>query len=221
MSIQELGLKPNELAIIQEWIASIGPIKERHPKLHYVDLVIEGGVGTGCAMSSIAMLLFPGAVYVGMDLSQHVGSIRYTGNIDKKGVDRITPANTGVFDPNAALIQANCFDAPLIQAIAQETDAHFPILVSLNALFGLFDRSVSPAEGAKREKDVVSMLHALNNVPYVAQLHLTQRNPWAEGNLPNCDAVFRSYQQLAEKQGFTTERLSIGNYLFRGRKNLL
>lgn len=212
---QESGFTPEE-ALISEWVQKLQPLKERYPTLATVDLVVEGGVGTGRIMSHVAHKLFPKAVYVGTDISSDLMTEkrRLFGEIDDEALNLVLQANEDPFDPGRTIVFGNCFDVDLIQDIAQKVGAQNPLLVSHNGMASLTTKDVNHFE-KKRSRDRHSINHIVHQTPYNVQLHVSSNEGyqvWAGKDKAEF-FMFNGYYQLeeeAQKAGYTTERLDNG-----------
>jgi len=189
-------LKPEPQQVIEGML----PLMEKHPRMKDVDLVIEGGVGTGVTFPDIAKRLFPDALYVGTDISADlmVGQPRVSKVIDETTLGIIQAANAGLsFDIRDAVIYANCFDKELVWDIAQKTRRINPILVTLNALYSLLRSDTITPE------DMVS-----SNNPYMAQLHIGVN--WEDKGATSLSSPYYSLESAAKSAGWTTERFDVG-----------
>lgn len=212
---QESGFTPEE-ALISEWVQKLQPLKESYPTLATVDLVVEGGVGTGRIMAHVVQRLFPNAVYVGTDISFYLngGKRRLRSEIDDEILESVLQANQDPFNPNEAVVFGNCFDVDLIEDFAKKVGAQTPILVSHNGLAALTTKGICHHD-KKRSDEIYSISHIISMTPYIAQLHVSSNEGyqvWAGEDKAEF-FMFNGYYQLeeeAQKAGYTTERLDNG-----------
>lgn len=212
---EQFGLTPESQEIIEEWVEALKGIKERHPILSQVDLVVEGGLGNGKTMPHIARSLFPDAVYVATDIYERLvpGKRRLRRKVDEETVGSVVQANEGSFDLGQAIIHANCFDEALILDLAQKTNSEHPLLVSFNCLFALLDRRKNRWE-RKRDNDIYSASRIIRESPYVGQLHIINSYPWEEEQTSHI-TCFYYLEAIAQDDGWTTERLNNGLLMVR------
>ncbi len=217
--IDKLTLTPEDELIIQDWAEALKPVLEKHPILSKVDLIIEGGVGTGSALSTIISRLFPGVLYIGTDLtpSLNTSKPRLKESIDDQSLDSVLIANQVDFDIEKASIFANCFDIKLINSIMEKSGKSFPMLASFNGLFALTDRKNNQMD-SKSLDDIYPLEHILFKTPYVAQLHISAGlYAWDEFQ----SAPIRPYTQLeslALGNEIVTERLDCGLLIVKSVK---
>ncbi len=182
-------LNKQEQHAVGVWAEGIVPFLEKYPRLQEVDLVVEGGVGTGVTMAHMARFLFPNAFYVGTDIAERlVSTPRQSHSVDERALQRMQAANNfPSLGMSGATILANCLDKQLIEDIAAKTDKHTPILVSYNALNALTDRKMNPWD-KKYESDIFSITQlASMESPYVAQIHTGVG--WEEDGEPRGDKL--------------------------------
>lgn len=208
-------LNRQEQHAVGVWAEGIVPFLEKYPHLQDVDLVVEGGVGTGVTMAHMARFLFPNALYVGTDLARRlVSTPRQFHEVDERALQRIQAANNlPSLGMQGATILANCLDGQLVADIAIKTGKHTPILVSFNALNALTDRKMNPWD-KKEDGDVFSIRNlASMDVPYVAQVHTGAG--WEDEGEPKGDTNYHLLEAAAQNAGWTTERFDIGLLMLR------
>ncbi len=209
-------LKPEQQQLIEEWVEGILPLMEKHPRMKDVDLVIEGGVGTGSTLLDIARRLFPDALYVGTDIAERLmtGKSRINRAIDKKTLSGIQAANDHPsFGMRGAVIHGNCFDTELVRDIAQKAGKRNPILATFNALNALLDRKMNPWD-RKDESDRITLEDmVLSNSPYVAQLHVGA--DWDDEGATSLSSRYCRLESAANSVGWITERFDVGLLLLR------
>ncbi len=170
-------LSPTDADSIEEWASDLPPLVARNPRLSSVDLVIEGGVGTGRTMVHMMRRIFPNAVYVGMDVADQLSGGRpyLYRTIDDSALHRILAANeTPTLMMEGAMIHASCFDFDLIQDIMWKADRSHPLLATFKSLYSLMhSRERNPFEKKKSEVEIITTegLVSFDN-PFMAQIHI-------------------------------------------------
>lgn len=202
---------------IEGWVESILPLIERYPTLQAVDLVIEGGVGTGVTMAHIAKRLFPNAFYVGTDLAERlmIGNSRQSRTIDERALSRACVANNfPSLGMDGATIYGNCLDTELVLDIAEKIQRKTPLLASYNALNALLDRKMNPWD-RKYESDMITIEDIMSLAsPYVGQIHIGA--DWNDEGATSLSSCYFRLESIAQAVGWTTERFDIGLLLLRG-----
>ena len=212
-------LTPEDARKAERWVEPLEPLKGKYPLLAQVDLVIEGGAGTGVTMAHISKRLFPDALYVGTDLSEMVG-INKGGlyrSIDERALQEIMRTNEHPsLAMRGAMVLANCFDYDLVRDIAQKTGRQYPLLASYKALQALVDRKMNMWE-KKDESDMRSIKDVANmDSPYIGQLHILYGGLWDDGSPSSAiEEVFYGLEAAAKNSGWLTDRLGDGLLLLR------
>jgi len=127
-------------------------------------MVIEGGVGTGTAMRMVINKVFPGALYVGMDLMSIDSHKSQIGEIDDDILEQILKGKIHI-------ILANCFDNDLVNDIAQKTKRTRPLLFSVDGLLALLNYWL-PGDYQKHDEYVPPELWFPPDIPYIGHIHL-------------------------------------------------
>lgn len=175
------SFKPEELRLIDQIASQIQDFKKTFPVLSHVDLVIEGGVGTGTLMREAVRLTYPypNSFYIAMDLNsiweQIIAPPRYKDKVDMakiKDLQRENEQSVPAYPNIEETICANCFDYPLIFDISRKLHRRSPLLISFNAEFALEDYSWGPGDNdVKRPFDRYPIEHWFSpRSPYVAQM---------------------------------------------------
>lgn len=209
-------LKPDQRQLIEEWVEGILPLMEKHPGMKDVDLVIEGGVGTGSTLSDIARRLLPDALYVGTDIAERLmtGKPRISREIDEKTLSGIQAANDHPsFGMRGAVIHGNCFDTELVRDIARKTEKRNPMLATFNALNALLDRKMNTWDRKDEDDRITLEDMASSNSPYVAQLHIGV--DWEDEGQTSSSSRYYRLESAANSAGWTTERFDVGLLLVR------
>ena len=221
MSKDKLGyLSPEEQQVIGNLVADLEPLKERHPSLTQVDLVIEGGVGTGRIMHHITRRSFPNALYVGTDISEIlVGKKgRKKGSIDDDTWQRVLRANEYAdLGIEGAILYGSCFDRELIRDIANKAGRQHVLLTSYNALNALIYPDMNPLD-KKDKDDIISIpdMVRLPDSPFVEQLHIIAGDLWGEEKPTTMiESNYRRLELAGQTAGWTTNRLVNGLLLLR------
>lgn len=220
MGKEALGyLTPEQQQSIEGWVEGILPLREKHPGLKAVGLVIEGGVGTGVTMAHIARRLFPEALYLGTDLAERLmmGNPRQSRAIDERTLNRVQAANEyPSLGMQGATIYGNCLDTELIQDIMRRTGRQMPLLASYNALNALLDRKMNPWD-RKYEGDLTSIDDIVSpNTPYVAQLHMGA--DWDDEGATSLSSRYYRLEEAAKASDWITERFDVGLLMVRPSK---
>ncbi len=197
---------------IGNWVADLEPLKERYPILAEVDLVVEGGVGTGQTMAHIARAFFPKATYVGMDIAPTLmaGKPRQLQQVDPGVLREVIEANSHpTLEMEDTILHANCFDAELVRHIAQQVGAQMPFLVSFNALNALVDRKMNPWD-RKDDSDITTIDEVVTGqLPYRGQIHILNGDVWGDA-ISATGRNFSTLEAAASRSGWQTERLDCG-----------
>ncbi len=216
MSAELSFLDPKTRRVTQEWVDGLRPFVEAHPELQHVDLVVQGGVGSGMLMANVAKGLFPGAFYVGTDLAEALYRRlpRQRGLIAEEELIRITEANAHpASGMERAVIRANCFDGALIRDIAGHVGATSPLLVSDDALYALLGRAVNPWE-KKRTEDIFPIDSILSaEMPYVGHIHMGV--DWEDEGKTSLSSSYYLLEREAHARGWTTQRGDLELLLLR------
>ncbi len=220
MSKDKLGyLSPEEQQSVGVLVAGLESLKERYPSLTQVDLVIEGGVGTGRIMRHIARRFFPNALYVGTDISEMLAGSRrrQSKGIDENAWQRVLRANEypdlGV---EGAILYGSCFDGELIRDIANKAGRQHVFLASYNALNALIGHDMNPWD-KKDEDDIVSIPDIVrSDSPYMGQLHIIAGDLWGEEEPTTMvESNYRRLELAGQTAGWTTDRIANGLLLLR------
>ena len=221
MSKDKLGyLSPEEQQVIGNLVAGLEPLKKRHPSLTQVDLVIEGGVGTGRIMHHIARRFSPNALYVGTDISEMLAGSRrrQSKGIDENAWQSVLRANTypdlGV---EGAILYGSCFDGELIHDIANKAGRQHILLTSYNALNALIYPDMNPLD-KKDKDDIVSIPDMVRrpDSPFVGQLHIIAGDLWGEEEPTTMvESNYRRLELAGQIAGWTTDRTANGLLLLR------
>lgn len=188
---------------IDTFASQIRLLKSQAPSLQDIDLVVEGGVGTGLSMNRVIRNAFPQSLYLGMELLA-----------PGESVEKVIP-ETSVWAmkhnfPRTVL--ANCFDNDLIRDMMAKTDTKKPLLFSVNALAAL-DSYWLPGDCQKRGEYVPIEEWFSNSVPYVAHIHL-ERNEDIWRSVREQDDVFgihfKEVAQEATSHGWQVFTLNSG-----------
>ncbi len=222
MSKDKLGyLSPEEQQVTGNLVAGLEPLKKRHPSLTQVDLVIEGGVGTGRIMHHIARRFFPNALYVGTDISEMlVGKKgRKKGSIDDDTWQRILRANEYAdLGIEGAILYGSCFDRELIRDIANKAGRQHALLTTFNALNALIYPDMNPLD-KKDKDDIVSIPDMVRrpDSPFVGQLHLIyDEDLWTkDAQTTVTESNFKLLELAGQTAGWTTDRFVNGLLLLR------
>ncbi len=175
-------------------------------------VVVEGGKGQGTLLEQVIQNLFPLALYIGTDLAREVvgnqPSINGT-NIESLLASGLAEGRTDT-TTNLNLIKADCFDVDLlcqIRTLLNNTNSHV-ILISLNALFALFDHKANPWT-SKDSSAIHSMATVLKNPSYRAHLHLASTDLWDKEWRDKAVAPsFFRLESTAKEEGWKTVRIS-------------
>lgn len=203
---------------IEGWCEEILPFIDRYSQLGQIDLVVEGGVGTGTTMPHIARRLFPAALYVGTDIAERLmmgRGRRLSGSIDEDTLRRVQAANNfPSLGMHGATIFGNCFDAQLVRDIAAKTGKQHPFLVSFNALNALVDRKMNPWD--RKDSGDMTLIEDMVDMssPYETQLHIGVF--WEQTS--EDEGIDRNYFRLeraAQEAGWITERFDCGLLILR------
>lgn len=202
-------LNKGEVASVEEWARPVLSLIERNPLLRQVNLVVEGGIGRGQTMPHVVRKLFPDALYVGMDLSRFMFSVRrYTGSVDTGTIDGIIYANQHPSIPmKGAIIRANCFDTTLVDDIAKKTDRDIPMFASWRALNAFLNEGLSAHEDKRREdetslEDIVSPVSPFRVQLYLAEYPFEETGDEQERYL----FAYRELETLAKQGGWITDK---------------
>lgn len=212
----ENGFTPEETAAIESVSEEIKPYLNRYPKLTQVNLVIEGGVGTGIIMPHITRELFPQALYVGTDLqpilAHRINLGRLKDQVDGDTVERLITANQSLQRDmgDSTLIYANCFDFPLVRDLCARLQKVNPVLVSFNAIGALIDRGLTHYDKKERTDRYSTDIDSwFVESPYIAQLHVANSEVnWKAGG--SFSEIFAWIRDAASNAGYATEELPIG-----------
>lgn len=209
-------LTPKQQQSIEGWVESILPLVEKHPRLKTVDLIIEGGVGTGVTMAHIARRLFPDALYVGTDIAERlmIGSPRQSRAIDERTLSRIQAANEyPSLGMQGATIYANCLNTELIGDIMKKTGRQVPFLASYDALNALLDRKMNPWD-RKYESDITTINDIVSpSSQYIAQLHIGA--DWDDEETTSLSSQYYRLEEVAKRLCWVTERFDVGLLIIR------
>lgn len=191
------------------------PSYRKGPELNEVNLVIEGGVGTGRIMRYISRGLFPRAIWVGTELSPILtaGKRRLKGEIDdetKKILTTDASQNPNVLEE---VLHANCFDANLVYNICQKTGRRKPFLTSFNALFSLLDKNMNLWE-RKRKEDRILPPEIFRNSPYIGHLHVSTI-PICGNGQTLVERCFLDLERTAREAGWKTDKTEFALLLIR------
>lgn len=171
---------PEDAKVIKKLTPDLEKLVERHPELRQVNIVIEGGVGSGRIMVQMMKKVFPHALYVGMDVADLVIPRSMFGRtIDEGTIQKVLYANKhpdgfmrGGF-MRGAMMKASCVDFDLIRDIMEKTGRSVPLLATYNALYSLMHtRERNRWEKKKSEMEIVTVekLTSPRN-PFFAQIH--------------------------------------------------
>lgn len=211
---KELEIEATGKTAINSYLKDVVYIKEKFSDLKKVDLIVEGGVGTGELWSLVSLTLFPNSFWVGTNLTLMDSKKRKLNEIPQEDFNVLKNINNekqwNYDSVSKSTIFGNCFDNQLINEIIHKTGVKYPILTSFNALYALFSRDLGHFEGKKDSRDIVSVRNALTNSPYKAQLHMINRYIWEEPNNNVLTKIFHEFEETAKELEYTTERLSRG-----------
>lgn len=198
-------LSPTYADNARGWASDLPPLISRNPQLSEVDLVIEGGVGTGRTMVHMMRSVFPNAIYVGMDVADQlsVGKPYLRRTIDAAALQRIITANERpTLMMEGAMVHASCFDFDLIHHIMQESCRSHPLLATFKSLNSLMhSRERNPFEKKQSQIEVVTVEGLVSpDNPFIAQIHIPFRKELVEP---------------AKQAGWVTDEFDIGLLLLR------
>lgn len=189
---------------IKNFTDQINNLLEKYPMLKDSGLVVEGGVGHGTKMRNVVSSTFPKAFYVGVELCSP----------ETESIEKVLPQKylEGILNGQSSVLLANCFDYDLIKDIMTKTRSGNPILFSVNAL-GALDSPFLPGDFSKRGDYVNPLEWFINNVPYIAHIHLFRdsEGEWKETKEIYAGQTIRS----AQKNGWIIEDLPSGIAVIR------
>lgn len=217
MTKEAIGyLTPEQQQSIEGWAGDILPLVEKYPKLKTVNLVIEGGVGTGVTMAHISRRLFPEALYVGTDIAERlmIGNTRQSRAIDEGILSTVQAVNNHPsLGMQGATIHGNCLDAELIRDIMRKKGRQVPLLASYNALNALLDRKMNPWD-RKDERDMTTIDDFVSlHTPYISQLHIGA--DWDDEGATSLSFSYYHLEEAAKRLGWITERFDVGLLIIR------